>query len=394
MSRFFSDDPTPPSEQTNERFVVNSFAFSDDAPEAETGETPDDDASPEVDAPEGEEVETAETEPEAEAEGEDATEEEGDDEETPDWIKNNRRDAKEYAKVKKEWGELAEYQPQARALTEAVFDGTTADFLTRLHDLSKAKANEFVTDILAEEALAYLAAEHDLTPDALAKRLSFKVDEVKMSEDVELALAALPENLQEEIKQAYAATAEAKRLQAENDALRGDVKETRETSEKERADRLRTTIETNYETWLTGVTTELLGTTRQKAVPRIAASAHEALKSDPKMKEAFNAYAKALSGDDSEARVNFLAEKLRRLMGTHVTAVMDDLGMRAARPRDPEPAEQPKREQAKPRGSRRNIDIPARNAKRETPIWELPPEKRAAIYQKGIAARRKQMGRG
>ena len=327
MPNFFEHDATEgetPNVEPVNKHVINDFAFSHDDDEEEiSGETPED-SETDVEEDDTEETEEEQEDEESDEEG---TGNEGSKGTTPDWIKENRVKAKAYDRETAEWDEYAPLKSKALAAVKAAIDGDEDEAFEAFAGLAgKARAKAIKEKILADESVAFIAKELNLTPEAFKARLAPPATtKVVLSDSLQAAFAGLDADEKEEIDRILALATRANELDHENKTfVKEREDELKELTQREQK-RLSTRFNNEYETWLMKAAKEAVGEKKEKTASFVNKAAHENMLKDPEVKRLVQAYWDALREDEDSDRLTLIGNRLAKAAKTHIEETMEAL---------------------------------------------------------------------
>lgn len=401
----FSSEPPSPEEievETTEVAEARAWSAFASAPEPEEGEDLGNDP---VEAPTDkeitEEAEDSDTKPEPEGDASENKEAEkatdGNDESLEPregdkpFMAELRADAKQWRSLTKDNPDVIPIAADSLALGKAWMTGDVDKIFEIADELGKQTSMKIISTVLEAEAENHVAEKYKLASiEDLHARLTTSTD-VKLSDDEELAVGLLPDDIQDAVraKLSNAATL-AQTLEAERKA-RAEIEQSfAGYQEAVFTNAFQNEFESFWNAEFNGVAEELakgVDVTEQSNSIRNAARA-EFFKSKDAEK-AFTKYENALRMSEGKRAIEFAQRELRRTIG--------DMLRQEFKTRKITPAQEPKPEKRKqespPVVEGKRSASPSTSKPTPTPFWELPPREQERLLREGVEARKKAMRR-
>jgi hypothetical protein len=401
----FSSEPPSPEEievETTEVAEARAWSAFASAPEPEEGEDLGNDP---VEAPTDkeitEEAEDSDTKPEPEGDASENKEAEkatdGNDESLEPregdkpFMAELRADAKQWRSLTKDNPDVIPIAADSLALGKAWMTGDVDKIFEIADELGKQTSMKIISTVLEAEAENHVAEKYKLASiEDLHARLTTSTD-VKLSDDEELAVGLLPDDIQDAVraKLSNAATL-AQTLEAERKA-RAEIEQSfAGYQEAVFTNAFQNEFESFWNAEFNGVAEELakgVDVTEQSNSIRNAARA-EFFKSKDAEK-AFTKYENALRMSEGKRAIEFAQRELRRTIG--------DMLRQEFKTRKITPAQEPKPEKRKqespPVVEGKRSAAPSTSKPTPTPFWELPPREQERLLREGVEARKKAMRR-
>lgn len=401
----FSSEPPSPEEievETTEVAEARAWSAFASAPEPEEGEDLGNDP---VEAPTDteitEEAEDSDTKPEPEGDASENKEAEkatdGNDESLEPregdkpFMAELRADAKQWRSLTKDNPDVIPIAADSLALGKAWMTGDVDKIFEIADELGKQTSMKIISTVLEAEAENHVAEKYKLASiEDLHARLTTSTD-VKLSDDEELAVGLLPDDIQEAVrtKLSNAATL-AQTLEAERKARANVEQSFAGYQEAVFTNAFQNEFESFWNAEFNGVAEELakgVDVSDQSTSIRNAARA-EFFKSKDAEK-AFTKYENALRMSEGKRAIEFAQRELRRTIG--------DTLRQEFKTRKITPAQEPKPEKRKqespPVVEGKRSAAPSTSKPTPTPFWELPPREQERLLREGVEARKKAMRR-
>jgi len=401
---FSSEPPSPEEIEVETTEVAEARAWSAFASAPEPGEGEDLGNDP-VEAPTDkeitEEAEDSDTKPEPEGDASENKEAEkatdGNDESLEPregdkpFMAELRADAKQWRSLTKDNPDVIPIAADSLALGKAWMTGDVDKIFEIADELGKQTSMKIISTVLEAEAENHVAEKYKLASiEDLHARLTTSTD-VKLSDDEELAVGLLPDDIQDAVraKLSNAATL-AQTLEAERKA-RAEIEQSfAGYQEAVFTNAFQNEFESFWNAEFNGVAEELakgVDVTEQSNSIRNAARA-EFFKSKDAEK-AFTKYENALRMSEGKRAIEFAQRELRRTIG--------DMLRQEFKTRKITPAQEPKPEKRKqespPVVEGKRSASPSTSKPTPTPFWELPPREQERLLREGVEARKKAMRR-
>lgn len=401
----FSSEPPSPEEievETTEVAEARAWSAFASAPEPEEGEDlGNDPVEASTDKEITEEAEDSDTKPEPEGDASENKEAEkatdGNDESLEPregdkpFMAELRADAKQWRSLTKDNPDVIPIAADSLALGKAWMTGDVDKIFEIADELGKQTSMKIISTVLEAEAENHVAEKYKLASiEDLHARLTTSTD-VKLSDDEELAVGLLPDDIQDAVraKLSNAATL-AQTLEAERKA-RAEIEQSfAGYQEAVFTNAFQNEFESFWNAEFNGVAEELakgVDVTEQSNSIRNAARA-EFFKSKDAEK-AFTKYENALRMSEGKRAIEFAQRELRRTIG--------DMLRQEFKTRKITPAQEPKPEKRKqespPVVEGKRSAAPSTSKPTPTPFWELPPREQERQLREGVEARKKAMRR-
>lgn len=401
----FSSEPPSPEEievETTEVAEARAWSAFASAPEPEEGEDlGNDPVEASTDKEITEEAEDSDTKPEPEGDASENKEAEkatdGNDESLEPregdkpFMAELRADAKQWRSLTKDNPDVIPIAADSLALGKAWMTGDVDKIFEIADELGKQTSMKIISTVLEAEAENHVAEKYKLASiEDLHARLTTSTD-VKLSDDEELAVGLLPDDIQDAVraKLSNAATL-AQTLEAERKA-RAEIEQSfAGYQEAVFTNAFQNEFESFWNAEFNGVAEELakgVDVTEQSNSIRNAARA-EFFKSKDAEK-AFTKYENALRMSEGKRAIEFAQRELRRTIG--------DMLRQEFKTRKITPAQEPKPEKRKqespPVVEGKRSAAPSTSKPTPTPFWELPPREQERLLREGVEARKKAMRR-
>lgn len=401
----FSSEPPSPEEievETTEVAEARAWSAFASAPEPEEGEDlGNDPVEASTDKEITEEAEDSDTKPEPEGDASENKEAEkatdGNDENLEPregdkpFMAELRADAKQWRSLTKDNPDVIPIAADSLALGKAWMTGDVDKIFEIADELGKQTSMKIISTVLEAEAENHVAEKYKLASiEDLHARLTTSTD-VKLSDDEELAVGLLPDDIQDAVraKLSNAATL-AQTLEAERKA-RAEIEQSfAGYQEAVFTNAFQNEFESFWNAEFNGVAEELakgVDVTEQSNSIRNAARA-EFFKSKDAEK-AFTKYENALRMSEGKRAIEFAQRELRRTIG--------DMLRQEFKTRKITPAQEPKPEKRKqespPVVEGKRSASPSTSKPTPTPFWELPPREQERLLREGVEARKKAMRR-
>jgi hypothetical protein len=302
-----------------------------------------------------------------------------------------RADAKQWRSLTKDNPDVIPIAADSLALGKAWMTGDVDKIFEIADELGKQTSMKIISTVLEAEAENHVAEKYKLASiEDLHARLTTSTD-VKLSDDEELAVGLLPDDIQDAVraKLSNAATL-AQTLEAERKA-RAEIEQSfAGYQEAVFTNAFQNEFESFWNAEFNGVAEELakgVDVTEQSNSIRNAARA-EFFKSKDAEK-AFTKYENALRMSEGKRAIEFAQRELRRTIG--------DMLRQEFKTRKITPAQEPKPEKRKqespPVVEGKRSASPSTSKPTPTPFWELPPREQERLLREGVEARKKAMRR-
>lgn len=401
---FSSEPPSPEEIEVETTEVAEARAWSAFASASEPEEVGEDGNTPveeSTDTEITEEAEDSDTKPEPEGDASENKEAEkatdGNDESLEPregdkpFMAELRADAKQWRSLTKDNPDVIPIAADSLALGKAWMTGDVDKIFEIADELGKQTSMKIISTVLEAEAENHVAEKYKLASiEDLHARLTTSTD-VKLSDDEELAVGLLPDDIQEAVrtKLSNAATL-AQTLEAERKARANVEQSFAGYQEAVFTNAFQNEFESFWNAEFNGVAEELakgVDVSDQSTSIRNAARA-EFFKSKDAEK-AFTKYENALRMSEGKRAIEFAQRELRRTIG--------DTLRQEFKTRKITPAQEPKPEKRKqespPVVEGKRSAAPSTSKPTPTPFWELPPREQERLLREGVEARKKAMRR-
>lgn len=401
---FSSEGPSPEEieVETTEAASARSWSAFGNTPEPEEegdnlGNDPVEDSTETI----TEEASDSDTEPESEgdaakdSEAEKATEGVVDDLEPREgdkpFMADLRADAKQWRAITKDNADVVPILGESVALGKAWVTGDVDKIFEIADELGKATSMKIINTVLEAEAEAHVAGKYKLASiEDLQARLTTSTS-VLLTEDEELAVSVLPDDLQEGIraKLSNAATI-SQTLEAERKA-RAEVEQNfNNYQEAVFSNAFQNEFETFWNTEFNGVAEELAkGADIADQSTSIRNSARAEFFKSKDAEKAFTKYENALRQGEGKRAIEFAQRELRRTIGD---SLRQEFKTRKIAPVQEAKPEKRKQESPPVVEGKRGAS-PTTSKPNPTPFWELPPREQERLLREGVEARKKAMRR-